>query len=413
MKTLDGVPHDREVEVELLSALVADQDYLYRIATSIKPEYFFNTAYRRIYTTLLDFAESGDKYTESTLVDKLREEEEHIRLIYDNAVTGTTAIHFSKRLKAYAYAREIYKLGDTLHRLAGNMDTIEAACGLLQDQYDKLNSEFFNSGVDTYSPEGLGEICEEIHKKRSNPGIHGIRTLFPVFDNVVKGLKLINLICGPTGFGKTAVALQWAYNIGVVQGIPTLYINYEMEASELTERLLACGSGVPLSDIQLGKTKDDAHKRVQGVSKSLRDGKLYVTGCQAKTIDHTVNLIHQYHSQYGICVVFVDYIGELALTEADHGKNTYGLYGEWLQRIKDTVGKLGMKSVVLVQLNREGEIADSMQLLHKAHSAIKLFSNKAGTPFYKMYKNRGGPVLEPLELDFNKKTQQITEKEPF
>ena len=71
MKTLDGVPHDREVEVELLSALVADQNYLYRIATSIKPEYFFNTAYRRIYTTLLDFAESGDKYTESTLVDKL------------------------------------------------------------------------------------------------------------------------------------------------------------------------------------------------------------------------------------------------------------------------------------------------------------------------------------------------------
>jgi len=413
MKTLDGVPHDREAEGQLLSALVADQTYLYRIATVVKPDYFFNVACRRIYKQLLKIAESGDTYTESILVDALPDDEIPIREVYDQAITGGVSIHFAQRVKQYAYAREVYKFGDTLHKLAANLDSVEQANGVLQDNYDKLNSEFFASGSDTYSPAGVGEICEAIHLKRSNPGVHGVKTLLPVFDNVVKGLKLINLICGPTGFGKTAVALQWAYNIGIVQNVPTLYLNYEMEASELTERLLACGSGVPLEDIQKGSTNDAAHKRVEGVSKSLRNGKLYITGCEAKTINSTINLIHQYHSQHGIRVVFIDYIGEVALDEADHGKNTYGLYGEWLQRVKDTVSKLGMKSVILVQLNREGEIADSMQLLHKAHTAIKLFEDKAGRPFYKMYKNRGGPMILPVELDFNKKTQQVSEKEPF
>ena len=399
MKTLDGVPHDREAEGQLLSALVADQNYLYRIATVVKPDYFFNVPCRRIYSQLLKIAEAGDQYTESTLVDALPDDETAIRGVYDNAITGGVSIHFAQRVKQYAYAREVYKFGDTLHKLAANLDSVEQANGILQDHYDKLNSEFFSSGSDTYSPEGVGEICEEIHLKRKNPGVHGVKTLLPVFDNVVKGLKLINLICGPTGFGKTAVALQWAYNIGIVQNIPTLYLNYEMEASELTERLLACGSGVPLEDIQKGSTSDDSHERVRGVS--------------AKTINSTINLIHQYHSQHGIRVVFIDYIGEVALDESDHGKNTYGLYGEWLQRVKDTVSKLGMKSVILVQLNRDGEIADSMQLLHKAHTAIKLFEDKAGRPFYKMYKNRGGPMILPVELDFNKKTQQVSEKEPF
>lgn len=362
---------------------------------------------------MLGIGEDGGKYSEALIMDALPEDSSTIYEVFDAAITGTTSLHFAKQLKQYAYAREVYKFGDTLHRLAANIDSVEQANGVLQDHYDKLNSEFFSSGSDTYSPEGVGEICDEIHLKRLNPGVHGIKTLFPVFDNVVKGLKLINLICGPTGFGKTAVALQWAYNIGVVQGIPTLYLNYEMEASELTERLLACGSGVPLEQIQKGSTDDAAHERVRGISQSLTEGKLYITGCEAKTINSTINLIHQYHSQHGIRMVFIDYIGEVALDDADHGKNTYGLYGEWLQRVKDTVSKLGMKSVILVQLNREGEIADSMQLLHKAHTAIKLFENKAGKAFYKMYKNRGGPIIMPVELDFNRQAQQITEKEPF
>lgn len=418
MNNLDGVPIDIEAEQQLLSSLMAGPEYIHRVATNVSPSFFFLEDHSYIYAKMLTKAQSGEVIDESTMSDgEDTDRVVTIAKLYDFGITGTTAPHWAKRVKETAYAREIYKLGTALQENAKNLDSVEASDKFLRDQTEAVFNEFHTTGNDTFSPDKLKEISDSVQAKRSNPGIHGIKTLFPIFDRVVKGLKIINLVTAPSGFGKTALGIQWAWNIGVKQRIPTLYLNYEMGEDELVERLLACGSGVGLDEIQTGETSDEENELVGVAKTALADSKLFITGCEEKTINNTVNLLYQYKAQHEIKCVFIDYIGEIGREDDEYDRNTYALYGEWLQKIKVACSNLNIKSVVLGQLNREGykgppgmdNVSDSMQLIHKAHVALGLYENKQHRPCLKIFKNRSGAIVQPIPLNYNKDCQQISE----
>lgn len=402
----------------MLSSLLAGPDYIFRIASEIKPDYFYNEDYRAIYTKLIAKAQAGETIEEITFTHGESDARQIILMgLFDNAITGTTAKHWADRVRQVAYARAIYNLGHTLCEQAATLENFEDADSFLRGRVDEVLSKYNVADTDTYNPEDIDKICETIQAKRHNPGIHGIKTLFPLFDRLVKGLKIINLVTAPSGFGKTALSLQWAWNVGVLQRIPCLYMNYEMGEDELLERLLACGSGVSLEKIQLGATTDAENDQVSTARAALADGKLSITGCEEKTIDNTINLIHQYNSQHHIKLVFIDYIGEIGLKNDEHSQHTYALYGHWMQKIKNACSRLEMKAVILAQLNRDGydgppgmqNVSDSMQLVHKASVAGGLYMAKDGRPHFKIFKNRGGPLPQAIPLLFNKSCQQISE----
>ena len=402
-------PTDLEAEKCLLGSLIKEPDYIHRVGNIVNIGDFYEIRHKQLYANMLRLAGDGSPVNVQTLAGidggqgLCNGELEYIQ-------TGEGCIYWSQRVRAVAFERAVFDYGGRLQQGG------EGIRRVLTEGYEVLltNGEVEN---DVYEPQDLAEVCDEIQRKCLNPGIHGIRTLFPIFDSVVKGLKTVNLVTATTGFGKTALALQWAYNIGIIQGIPTLYINYEMEVQELTERLLSCSSGIFLDKIQTGDYNGSDVTNVGKSSSLLADGKLHVTGCQAKTIDHTLNLIHQYKRLHNIQVVFIDYIGEVSPKYGELERGTYTTYGDWVQRIKDVCNRLTVKSVVLSQVNRSGyndlpgveNIAGSMQLPQKANVFVSLCANKEGLTVLKIDKNRGGAIPEPIPISFNRKCQQITE----
>ena len=416
----DGdIPYNFDAESQVLGSIFRDETYLNRVAMLLQPKDFHDTRHRGLYNAMLVMSEQGDSLDPLRLIELGADQVITLQL-EDHVPTATACMHWVTKVKDVSYQREVYRYGLRLMESAqmteGNLSDIEVTKERLNLGYEEILT-LDDIGDDVYSTQEIGDICDTIKKKRGNPGIHGIRTLFPLFDRIVKGLKTINLITATTGFGKTALALQWAFNIGVRQSIPSLYINYEMEADELTERLLACGSGVWLDKIQTGDMSNEDCRHVDEIATALSSSKLNITGCQSKTIDHTLNLIHQYHRKSGIKVVFIDYIGEITAKDNEIDRGTYTTYGEWVQRIKDTCSRLGIKAVILSQVNRSGyndmpsveNIAGSMQLAQKANVFVALCPDKQGNTVLKISKNRGGAVPEPIPMDFNRKCQRITE----
>jgi len=405
-------PTDLEAEKCLLGSLIKEPDYIHRVGNIVNIGDFSDYGHRRLYSNMLRLSCDGDPITRETLQDL--DYDTTIQDVLENYVSSSKAcVYYARRVREVAWERRVFAFGLVLQRSSLEDGDTKA---ILSEGYEDL-IEYGSVENDVYEPSQIADICDEIQRKCLNPGIHGIRTLFPIFDSVVKGLKTVNLVTATTGFGKTALALQWAYNIGIIQGIPTLYINYEMEVSELTERLLACSSGVFLDKIQTGAYNGPDVESVGKSSGLLAGGKLHVTGCQAKTIDHTLNLIHQYKRLHGIQVVFIDYIGEVSPRDGELERGTYTTYGDWVQRIKDVCNRLTVKSVVLSQVNRSGyndlpgveNIAGSMQLPQKANVFVSLCATKEGLTVLKIDKNRGGAIPEPIPISFNRKCQQITE----
>ena len=416
----DGeLPHDIQSEAVVLGSLFRDETYIHRVAMMLESGDFYSPNHRGVYNAMLSLTEKGIPIGVLQLIEE-GADQGTVLVLEDVTPTATACMHFAQKVKDTAYQREVYRYGYNLIQVSKKsdepsiMEDITEAVGL---GYENILNKSTGKGDDVYSSDGITGLCDTIKNKRGKPGIHGIRTQFPLFDRVVKGLKTINLITATTGFGKTALALQWAYNIGVRQNIPSLYINYEMEADELTERLLACGSGIWLDKIQTGDIPKEDCQKVDDTAKLLGDSKLNITGCQSKTIDHTLNLIHQYHRKSEIQVVFIDYIGEITPKDSDLDRGTYTTYGDWVQRIKDCCSRLKIKAVILAQVNRSGysemptveNIAGSMQLPQKANVFVSMCLDKEENVVLNISKNRGGAVPQPIPLFFNKKCQQIGE----
>ena len=416
----DGdLPRDVESESVVLGSLFRDETYIHRVSLMLDSADFYSPNNRGVYNAMLSLSEKGVPIGVLTLIEEGADQGTVLKL-EDLTPTATACMHFAQKVKNIAYQREVYRYGYHLLKVSKQceeptaIEDITEAVGL---GYENILNKSTGKGDDVYSSDGITGLCDTIKDKRKNAGIHGIRTQFPLFDRVVKGLKTINLITATTGFGKTALALQWAYNIGVRQNIPSLYINYEMEADELTERLLACGSGVWLDKIQTGDIPNADCQKVDDTAKLLGESKLNITGCQSKTIDHTLNLIHQYHRKAEIQVVFIDYIGEITPKDSDLDRGTYTTYGDWVQRIKDCCSRLKIKAVILAQVNRSGynempsveNIAGSMQLPQKANVFVSMCLDKEENVVLNISKNRGGAVPQPIPLFFDKKCQRIGE----
>ena len=416
----DGdLPRDVESESVVLGSLFRDETYIHRVSLMLDSADFYSPNHRGVYNAMLSLSEKGVPIGVLTLIEEGADQGTVLKL-EDLTPTATACMHFAQKVKNTAYQREVYRYGYHLLKVSKQceeptaIEDITEAVGL---GYENILNKSTGKGDDVYSGDGITGLCDTIKDKRKNAGIHGIRTQFPLFDRVVKGLKTINLITATTGFGKTALALQWAYNIGVRQNIPSLYINYEMEADELTERLLACGSGVWLDKIQTGDIPNADCQKVDDTAKLLGESKLNITGCQSKTIDHTLNLIHQYHRKAEIQVVFIDYIGEITPKDSDLDRGTYTTYGDWVQRIKDCCSRLKIKAVILAQVNRSGynempsveNIAGSMQLPQKANVFVSMCLDKEENVVLNISKNRGGAVPQPIPLFFDKKCQRIGE----
>jgi len=277
------------------------------------------------------------------------------------------------------------------------------------------------------SPTEYAQEARELYKNyKDNPGVvRGIKTGFPKLDRIMKGLKTLNVLSASTGMGKTALALNMAENIALIQGIQTLYINYEMEKDDLIRRIISSVSGVESDRILYGKYNTGEWENVNEIIDLLESiGTLHVTGNEPKDINTTCSLIHHYKNKYDIKIVFIDYLGEiepdsLAISE----KMEYITYGRYTQQLKNVCSRLDIKCVLLAQLGREGEenpkrsnIQGSWKIVQKADTFLILYYQEDSNIYkLKIAKQRHG--VYPFEISYIFKKQihkfEETETTPF
>ena len=223
MVTKDGeLPHDVDSEAQVLGSIFKDETYIHRVALMLESSDFYSPNLRGVYNAMLSLSEKDVPVGVLQLIEEGADQGTVLRL-EDLTPTATACMHFAQKVKDTAYQREVYRYGYHLTQVSkmnGNiLQPMEDIIDAVGRGYENILNKSTGKGDDVYTGAGITDICDTIKDKRSHPGIHGIRTQFPLFDKVVKGLKTINLITATTGFGKTALALQWAYNIGVKQNI--------------------------------------------------------------------------------------------------------------------------------------------------------------------------------------------------
>jgi replicative DNA helicase len=177
----------------------------------------------------------------------------------------------------------------------------------------------------------------------------GIRAI----DRVLGGFEPGNLIviAGRPGCGKSANALQLAYNMSA--SVPVLFFTLEMTREEIGNRFL-----VMLTDIDSNRLKrgegitGEEWRLIDEAGGKLKDHNIVVDDTSHLSVYNLRSKVFRLVRSAGVRIVFIDY---LQLMEGQKGKDGSEYYGTISRTCKQVAKELKITIFLLSQLNRDVE----------------------------------------------------------
>jgi len=446
MNDIKMAPFSNESESSIIGSIFREPDRIHEAMSLIDPEDLFSRDMRIIYSAMIKLKRKDQPIDLITLTDELKNQNKFddvggvykLSTLEDYTPTATAIAFHCRKVRALAIKRKF------IDKMEGIVNTAFEVNDDASTLLDEAHSSVFqlmgevdsnSKTVDVYSPEDMAVRGYKNAKARfEDPeGESGYQTGFPLLDRYMKRLRDVNCIAASTGVGKTGLSLNIALNLAVEE-IPVLYINLEMNIDEIITRVLAILSGVEIDKIDTGDygNTPEEFKLVARFAEKLEHSTLYMTDNTPKNINHITSLIHKYHAKHGIKVVVVDYIGHIRNDKLAFKENAKRIsLGRYNQMLKHICTTLGIKLIVVAQMNRDGEKepelsnigecwqlaqdADTFMILH--YEWIKNTDKGDDAPDkYKQYilslrKNRNGVSPRSIHLNYNERTQLMTEGE--
>lgn len=311
------------------------------IENGLKEKYFINRENRSLYKQMLDIYEKHG-VLERSFLNLKSDKQIELGELSDKVVYMPTAIKALREEYKNLYLDK--KINDAL--VADSIDTDGKRKQILSILEEAGEFEQENNKI--LSPRGLiNEWWENLERRE----LDGIRTGYSELDKYIffEKASLITIGARPA-MGKTALGLNMAYKNSINHNV--MYVNLEMSTRQITNRILASMSGVPLWKIKHKKIEDT---EIQEIIKNLEKFEklnLSILDCSDTNFHTIIQGIKRVHEKNNLNLIVIDY---LTLMQA-RGFSNKNLEVEYMaNRLKALSKELNTCIVVLAQLSREVE----------------------------------------------------------
>lgn len=308
----------------------------------------------------------------------------------------------AQNIVTLAFKRDLVKSLNKLSSECFNVDYgLDKLSNIVYDELDGLTQKYITTTEIHTLGEEIDSIWDEIVSRRTENGMYGIPSKFNTFNEyfTYENGELV-VIQAKYKQGKSVFLMNEVVH-KLKNGVPTLVVDSEMPTRLYTERLIAHLSGVDLKRIKNGKYSDEEaaniKKWIEWLKKqpfihiyepNMSDEKLYSL---CKMLKHKI----------GLTFVVYDY---LKSNETSTGDN-YNVLGAKCDFLKNNIaGELDLAVLAACQLNRNGEVADSIKINrylsvgikweYKTQEMIAKDGLKCGNAFAKIYVNRLGRQMQ-------------------
>jgi len=362
-----------EEERALLSFSIKDIDLFYDIQSKMDDNDFLDSEHKLLFVLLKDLSKRGaEKFDLSLILSSAKDASvlDHIGGIdYVNSIASMpvhkknyhvylkTVLEASTKFKLCNILQE--DLTDLVDKPKSSVESVELI-GRLESKILDLSTGSRSISEPRDFAEGLTEYLEEC--RVNSVDILGLSTGFPILDRQIDGLVpgTLFVIAARKKVGKSAfltnVASRMAYNMQ----IPILYIDTEMTFEEWRPRVIAGLSNVEERAIKHGSYSKEQHSDIiERCVQRVQTGKLFHEYMPGYSVDKLVALYKKYKAKHNIGLMVFDYLKEPDSSSLDRQRAEYQILGDVTTKLKDLAGQLDIPAVTAVQLNRNGDIADS------------------------------------------------------
>ncbi len=355
-------PHNLEAEQAILGSILINNDALNQVVDILSGEDFYREAHAYIFEGMLTLYNKDDPVDLITLPQVLREMDTLEK------VGGTdylaSLVEGTSTSAGIMYHAEIVKDLSTRRNLINRCSYIAEIC--FQPSYDTEEIldlaeqsifEIAERNIDqNFYP--LSEVVKKSFKKIETirgDKITGISTGFTDFDDLTSGLQPSDLIiiAGRPSMGKTAFALNIAYNAALEEKIGVAVFSLEMSMLQLGIRLLGADAMIDAWKLRKGALQDDDYLRLTDSANRLSELSLYIddsSGLSALEIKAKARRLKKKHN---ISLLIIDY---LQLMQSKKSTESRQLEISDISRSLKALAKdLDIPVVAISQLNRKVE----------------------------------------------------------
>ena len=362
-------PQNLEAEVGVLGSMLLDSDAVVTaIEAKIDAESFYRPAHRTLYRAIVDLFDRNEAVDIVTLTNKLRnmgqlEEiggpvyitdlinsvpsaaniEDYVRIVNDKAVLRSLISSAGGIIaESYSNPDSVVELLDRAEKMIFDVSQrkVEGGFtrigdGLIKDAIETAERIYQQGGLLTGAPSGFKDLDEKTSGFQSS--------------------DLIILAARPS-MGKTAIALNIAEHLGVVENMPVGIFSLEMSKEALVMRMLCSHAQVSSHRVRRGfiSEKYDFPKLVSAAGK-LAQAPIYIDDSAGVTVMEMRAKARRLVSKEKVRLIILDYLQLMTSAGTRRAENRQQEIADISRSIKALARELRIPIMVISQLNRAPE----------------------------------------------------------
>ena len=370
------LPQNIEAECGVLGSLLIDPDAMTQVAEFLQPDDFYRDAHRSIFEVMLRLYERREPADFLTLCDELQRVGKLETVGGASAITGlVNAVPTSRNAAFYghivartAVLRRLIHAAGQIAAIAYEQADADAALEQAEQAIFAISQRARSLGGSRSIASLLADYQHKLDQVQAGEDTRAAHaTGLAALDRLLGGFKPADLyvLAARPSMGKTALALSLAYVSAVRSGRRIGLFSLEMSQEQITERLLALASGIPLQRIMEGVVEDGEWERLVRAMSVLSEQVIEVDETAVLTPAQLRSRARRWVQEQSITLIVVDYLQLLQPAEPPQkGTTRTQVVDELCRSLKLLARETNVPILLLAQLSRAVELrADKRPLL--------------------------------------------------
>lgn len=332
----------------------------------IRAEGFYSPQRADIYKVLMELWDKGVIVDQVSLTQALRDANLLDRIggpaaifdLYNYLPTAANVAYYLEVVQEKYTLREIIRIcNESSARSYEEGQMAQTLLDEVETSVFKIAQERFNAKSEGMKEHVMAAITsiQDLYERRG--GITGLPTGLANLDKMTDGLHAAEMIviAARPSMGKTALAMNIAEHIALVEKKPVAVFSLEMSAQQLVQRLLCSRAKVNLGRVRDGFLSERDFPSLTAAASKLAESKMFIDDTAGLSILELRAKARRLKSQHGIEAIFIDYLQLLRSTSRRAQDNRQLEIAEISSGLKALAKELSLPIVVLAQLNRNPE----------------------------------------------------------
>ncbi|MBS3821224.1 MAG: replicative DNA helicase [Phycisphaerae bacterium] len=353
------VPQNVEAEVCVLGSMILDGAAIDVVVQILRHEHFHRPAHGIIYEALLEMHNSSKPIDLVTLREELTRTKrldaiggvEYLVALVEGVPSSANIEYYAMTVRDKALLRQLIRASRTI--MGEAFDSTEEAAEVIE----RAEQQVFEIAKDSVGDVAVG-LKDLLHQTFENlqeqegKAITGLSTGYTQLDEYTAGLQNgeMIIVAARPSMGKTALLLNIAEHMGVIDERPVAFFSLEMSRMQITQRLLASFAQFDLRSMRRTSINPEDWTRLQNAADQLQDAKFLIDDSSTLTSLQLRSKARRLKSQHDIQAVFIDYLQ--LMTYHGRADSRHEQVGDMSRDLKALARELDIPVVCAAQLNR-------------------------------------------------------------